>query len=386
MKTILKMLSLFLLISFTFLSADNNTSTPQFNIEGQIILNTISKLENKGYITQKNATEAKKEFVFDNKNLTQEIKPSLTAVNEVTWTEYLNLINFMKLFAMLGFLYVFKGIIMNFIYVFYSVPAAVYQLMLIVFSLTLTFFSNDLWASQSFYLSNFGVVANIFVLTWVVFSHDEFFEKIFKLFSLNIPVHISIGFYLMVYFGFFAIHLDSSFLGILSLIGFSAMFTFIMGSTGLSTFIGYEEEDYMNISLFVNGIILLAYSYISINNIPVPYLETFSIGIEYICSLAFTIALLINSSFFSSSDRGFIFAVILMFISFGLSITGIYLFDMTIIPVIFNTGFFLFILGWIGYLGFQLNVLFTVTLLSSLLYGIALLIEARPELFVTSLF
>ena len=388
MKHILMMISFFFIILTSILSAETNSTTPQFNNEGQIILTTISKLENKGYITSKNATEAKKEFVFDNKELIQKIKNSNTtqAPSDISWTEYISFINIIKLLSLLGFLFVFRGIIMNFIDLFTKVPVAIYQLTLLVFSVTLTFFSNDLWASQSFYLSNFGVIANIMVLAWIVYYYEDFFQKIFKLFSLNLPANVVVGFYLMLYFGFFAISLESTLLGLLSVVSFSAMFSFIMGSTGTCTYIGYEKEDYMNISMIVNGIILFAYSFIVVNNISVPYIEYFSVGIEYVCSLAFIVVLLINGSFYNQGKDGFLLAVLLMFVSFGLSIAGIYLFDMSVIPVIINTGFFIFILGWIGYLGIHINALFTIFVMSCLLYGVALLVEARPELFVTSLF
>lgn len=390
MKTILKMLTLFLLISTTLITADTNTSKTEFIHEGQIILKTITTLETKGYMTSKNANEARTELVFQNTELIKQAEMQIVNKVEdnsnITWTEYLSFINIIKMFAILGFLFVFRGIIMNFIFLFAKIPVALYQVVLLYFSLNMTFYSEVIWESQAFYLSNFGVVANIMVLAWIVESNPDWIKKILKIFTLNLPLNILAGFYLMIYFGFFSIYFESTFLGLLSVISFSAMFSFVMGSTGVCTFIGYEKDDYMNISMVVNGIILLAYSFVMINNIPVPYIEYFSIGIEYVCSLAFIVVLLLNGSFYSKGDVGFVISVLLMFISFALALAGIYLFNLSVIPVIINTGFFIFILGWVGYFSVQISALFSVFIVSALLYGFALMVESHPELFVTSLF
>ena len=378
------------MISSTLIMADTEKSTTELNIKGQTILETISNLEKEGYITKKNASQAKKEFVFDNKNLLKEIKEikniKETAEADITWTEYLSLINIIKILAIMGFLFVFRGVLLTFVYIFKKVPVIIYQLIFMIASLTLTFNSEVIWKSQSFYLSNLGVIMTFMVFIWIVSTYEEFFEKITRLFRLNMPISVIAGFYTMVYFGFFAIYFESSFLGLLSVIGFSAMFSFILGSIGLTTYIGYDDENYMNISIIVNGLILLGYSFITVNNVPVPYIEYFSIGIEYVCSLAFIVALLINSSFVNGNKSGFSLSVLLMFVSFGLSLTGIYLFNMSVIPVIINTGFFLFMLSWIGYFSLRIGNLISIFIMSSILYGVALLIESRPEMFVTALF
>jgi len=154
MKKLWTVLSISLLILTVMVSAGTTKiedSKIEFNNEGQIILNTITDLEKEGYLSKKFAIEAKKEFVFDKPEMIEKIElgkiENKVKDSDITWTEYLSLINIIKLLAILGFLWVFRGIIMNFIDIFTHIPISIYQILFTTISIGMVFYSKLIWES-----------------------------------------------------------------------------------------------------------------------------------------------------------------------------------------------------------------------------------------------
>lgn len=384
---------MFTLIISNFAFAEAVSTDIQLNERGQIMIDTINLLEEEGFITDKNAKEAKKEFVFNNeslKKIQEELKEveniSKTNDSSFTLSEYLTLVNVLKTLAVVAFLIAFRGVLLKFIVFFTEIPVIIYQAVLLAISLFLTFNPESIFNSHADYLSMFGVVANIMVLGWIVATYEEFFEKLFKIFSLNIPVSIILPFYLSLYFGLFAVMIESQFLGILSVISFVAMFSFVFITTGLTTIIGFNKEDFILPSILINSAILTAYSAIELNGVNIPYVEFFSVGIEYIVSLCLVVALIITSSPFNKEEEGFGFGFFMMIVAFVCGLLGAFVFNMTVIPAFLNTAFFLFAAGWITYLVSSLGGIMIAFTLGAILYGGAMLMESYPELFVTALF
>jgi len=389
LKNIL-ILPLFMITLFsTFMFANTET---EYNQKNQIVLNTIQQLEKLGYITEKNAIEAKNELIFNSNNInilktkptTEEQTPSFD--NKISWTEYITLSNSIKLIAVICLLIAFKGIVMKFFMFFLYIPQYIYQSIVLSFTLTLTFFPQFIWNSQSLYLSIFGVISNIIVLTWIFKIYEQFFVKIFKYISLNMPVHILMSIYLTLYFGFFSIYLNTCFLGIFTAISFVAIFTFSIEVFGSTTYIGYENENFILPGTFISLIILFLYSFINISGINIPYLNIFSVGIEYVITILLTISLLILTSFFNQEEKNFGIFVFLFVLSFILSNIGMILYGLQVIPVIINTGFLIFILGWLNYFVFKINGILAMFIAGITLYGTAIYIDLHPSYFVTSLF
>ena len=374
---------------FDFKEKEEVKEEIHFNEKGQIILETIQELQKSGYITEKNANEAKAELVFSKKEFIEEnysVDKTVIKNTDIEWGEYLSWINLLKILGIILVLVAFRGVILQFLVHLVKIPTILYQTLFLSATLSMTFIPEHIYAEQALYIGIFGVLANIIVIGWIVGTYQDFFEKIFKIFSLNLNPAIIGCFYLTLYFGFFSIHLDSQFLGIFSCIAFVGMFGFIFESTGIHTVMGYESDNYMGISLIINGLIILAYSLISIYEIDVPYISSFSVGIQYVCTIVFTVTLLIFSSFVCKNDNGFGLSVLLMIVAEGLALTGMYLFNLEVIPVIINTAFFLFVVGWIGYVTQQINGILMCFVMGIILYGSAIYIEKNPELFITALF
>jgi len=266
------------------------------------------------------------------------------------------------------------------------IPQEVYQFAALATSIMLTFHPETIWASEALYLSIFGVIANVIILGWIADTYEEIVERIIRLISLNVPISIVVSAYATLYFGGFAIYIDSWFLGIIASIAFVGMFTFTMETSGICTFIGFDKEDLIVPGMLVSLLILVIYSFVTITNIPVPYLDVFSVGIEYVITIMLTISLVILTSFFFKKEAIFGLSILLFILTFLGANAGMILFGLNVIPAIVNTGFVLFFMGWLHYFTYQLSGILTMFVAAVTLYGTALLIEANPQYFVTALF
>lgn len=358
---------------------------------GQVVLNVIKSLQDSGYITEKNAKEAKVEFVLNKNNLDKIIKENQLKDNSVdsptsTIMNYVNTVNLFKILGVVALLIAFKGFLVKIVLAIVNIPVVIYQVLLMGASLFGTFYSEMIWASEAYYLSLFFIVSNILILGWIYSEKEEFWNKIFSYISLNMNPIVVVSFYLTLYFGFFTLQTESVFLSVLTLIAFESMFGFMIVTIGLTTYIGYEDDDYIGFSFIVNALLLTLYCATSIMAIEIPYFDLFSVAIAYISSIVFTVTLLIKSSFYFMDEKGFWFYVLItLLVSFG-SMFGGSMYDLEVIPAVINTGFVIFISSWICYLTSTINGILTTAVIGVLLYGSALLMEKYPELFIMSIF
>lgn len=390
-KQISNIFILMMTLLFSTMALSSVQSDVEYNERGQIMLETIELMKDSGYVTEKNAIDAKKEFIFNDESL-KILKENSAESNKIESSssislfDYFNFTNTLKMLAVVAFLIAFRGVIMKLILKFGEIPLVFYQSLFFATSLFLTFNPLDWFGDHASYVKIFGIVANIINLGWIVSTNEKIVKKVLSIISLNIPVEIMLPLYLTVYFGFFAILETSQFLGIMSALSFVLMFGFFITTTGLNTFIGFDREEPIMISIFVNSIILAAYSVMILSDVNIPYIEIFSLGIEYVITICFVIALLIKSSPFSTDEKGFGVALIMMILSFGFALTGALLFDMTVIPAIINTAFFLFISGWVVESISKMGGIALAAGVGFILYAAAEILEKFPELFVTSLF
>lgn len=389
MKNIATFIMLAMSLMFSTLGIAED-SKAELNQKGQTILETINNLENKGYITNKNALDAKKEFVYDeitllreNKN-TEEIKNSQESNIEVSVFEYFNLINALKTLSVLAFLVFFKDFIIRLFKKFINVPLNIYQGLLVSTSVIFTFLSQYLFGSHSIYISLFCVIANIILFYWIIITHDSLLKFIKE---LKVKTEYLIFSFLFLYFMFFTIYFESNLIGILSVISFVSLFIFYLANNSLMVVFGFEDDKLINSSIFINGIILGIYSFIKINGINIPYFNLFSTGIEYVVSIFFIIGLLIRILPIDYDNKLFPFFVFLMSVSFiTLGLFGSLWYNMSVIPEIINTAFFIFISSWIFFYSGRINRIILSLVVGITLYGFAELIEAFPHLFITNLF
>lgn len=399
------LMSLFLTLSFNSIANEEvkkeveisqDTSINEY-YEAQIILNNIDQLIKDGFITDKNAQEAKAKYVFQNKELKERMENYVETAKdkkniedrEASWSEYITFLNIMKFVAVIILIIAFHGLIVNFattlLTLIASVPIFVYQTVFMASGIAMTFFPELIWESQSFYLAFFGSFINIIILCWIAFSYEDFFEKIISKLSIGIKPDLLVCIYGALYFGSLAIMYSSSAFGLLT-VGFIVTATgFVIYHSNLCVVLGVEKEEHLGTAIISNLMILVAYSLIKINGIDIPHLEHFSVGIEYLCSLALGICLLIASSPMLDSNKNFGLATFLMFLCSGLALAGSVFFGLTTIAAFLNTIFVLYILEWIGYVSKKSGWVAFMFALGASLYGLALLLEEYPQYFVNSL-
>jgi hypothetical protein len=403
------LMSLFLTLSFNSIANEEvkqeikkevaisqETSINEY-YEAQIILNNIDQLIKDGFITDKNAQEAKAKYVFQNKELKERMKNYVETANdnkniedtEASWSEYITFLNIMKFVAVIILIIAFHGFIANFatalLALIVSVPIFAYQTVFMASGIVMTFFPELIWESQSFYLAFFGSFLNIIILFWISVSYEDFFKKIISKLSIGIKPDLLVCIYGALYFGSLAIMYSSSAFGLLT-VGFIVTATgFVIYHSSLCVALGVEKEEHLGTAIISNLIILVTYSLIKINGIDIPHLEHFSVGIEYLCSLALGICLLIASSPMLDSNKNFGLATFLMFLCSGLALAGSVFFGLTTIAAFLNTIFVLYILEWIGYMSEKSGWVAFMFTLGSSLYGLAILLEKYPQYFVNSL-
>ena len=392
---------LFLFSPLGFAGEDNTEELKNY-YEADIILKNIDQLQEDGFITERNAVDAKNKYVFENEELIQKMveynkdKESQThnVDSDVSVTEYFTLVNTIKFIACLAFIIAFHGIFAKIIKNFYKVitliPNYIYQTVLLSISIALTFNPNLLLESQAFYIALVASFTNIFILGWFVADYYFLLKRYFKFLFVGIKPEILLGFYAFLYFGVLSILYTSSFFGLLSIMGFVGMLGFIFLYSDLIAIIGVEEDKEIHNVTFTTIFVLGIYSVVRILNIEIPYLESFYIGIEYVCSIALAVCLLIGSSMYiydahrNQFPKGLytVMFVLVTIASMGIST----LYGITVPSAIITTFFALYILGNIGYMTSKVNYIFMTFVLGAMLYGTALLMEKYPAYFVTSLF
>lgn len=369
--------------------------------EAQIIINNIELMTKDGFIADKNAKEAKNKYVFQNDELKERMENyeenSYNTVGspdtEASWTEYITFLNIVKFIAVVILIIAFNGFIFKFASIFLVIivafPVILYQALFLSLGFVMTFFPELIWESQAFYLAFFGSFINIIILGWIAVTYDTLVKKLIKLFTIGINPHILACIYGAIYFGALAIMYSSSAFGLLS-IGFIVSSTgFVIYHSSLCVALGVNKEEHLATVIFSNLIILSLYSFIKINAIDIPYLEHFIIGIEYLCSLALSICLLIAASpFFNYRGKvksTFIISTILMFVCSILALMGSVFYELTTIGAFLNTIFILYVLEWIGFISKKVGWISFLFALGVSLFGIALLLEKYPTYFINSL-
>jgi len=140
-----------------------------------IMLSTIDRLFEDGYLSEKNAARAKQQYVFDNLDIHSLEHPPPTLDTQASWFEYVSFLGTIKIIAVTLILVGFRGVISTLskrlLSVMVAVPAVIYQITILALSLTLTYNPTIVWAEESFYLALFGSIVNLMVLSWVVQRH-----------------------------------------------------------------------------------------------------------------------------------------------------------------------------------------------------------------------
>ncbi|GAA3921221.1 hypothetical protein [Litoribacillus peritrichatus] len=370
--------------SITAGSQPKERVTNDVGYESRIIVETIDKLVQDGFLTEENAQYAKEQYV------TGASETSESAGKGITWSGYFSLTGAVKFLAVAFLLFAFRGIISNLVDTFFRiimlVPTVVYQGCASIFAGVLTFAPQWIWPSEAFYLALTGSLLQLLVIGWVFVIYEKFGDALIKLLSLGMKPHVMAGVYLAIYFSVLAIMYQSSTFGVFAVASFVFATGFVIYQLAYGVALGVDDESYLPIVIYSNFLVLLIYGLITVTGVTVPYIEHFAFGIEYVCSLALSVCLLISALPWSKEDKGFNAACFLMVLSFALALIGAKLFELTTISAFMNTCFTLWILSWVGYWGTKGGFIVFSLIASVSLYGLALLLENHANYFVLGLF
>lgn len=351
----------------------------------------LQQLQADGSLTQASAEKARATYILeeDKARVITEVKinaavaDATPAESENSWTQYLSLINFIKVLAVILLLVAFSGIIRNLIHRFWilitKVPVWIYQSGFLAATLYASIFPATIWASQFFYIALFGIFANLLIVVWILAWWDALRAKLEQLLDIGIPLISIVSFLLTIYFGAFAIMYQSSFLGFFAAVAVSGVFTFSLFYMPGVLFLQFKENA-LPAMVFGHLLVLAIYLTLLLLGVAGDNLVYFNAGIQYYCTLAMGIGLLVGSSPFYKEASLFYF---LTFIVVCAAATFLYFFaNLTGMAIILYILFVLVFLEWIAYLGFKTGVITGLILIGGLLFAIALLLEKYASLII----
>lgn len=353
--------------------AQSSTNNEQVKLQ---LINTMTK---DGYLSPKMAIEVKEKYIDVTK---LNIPPtSLKSVSEnkegSKWTDYLSLINFIKVLAIILLLYTFSGAITKtitaFWYVIVQVPTYVYQVIFLAATVTATVAPDLILSSQAFYLALFGAFANIILLGWIFSTYPKLEAMLMKIFNLGIPPACIMSFFGMLYFGALALHYHSEIFGFFAAVCLSGIFSFGLYYSKGTLWLYFKDSALSSVvlgHLLVLGIYCIAH----INGFLPIQLPLFKTGLEYYCTIALCTGLLVGSAPWYKETTTGLYSLLFV-VAFATSILGYFFFDLKVIGSIVSCFFILFCLEWISYLSFRAGALIGAGVLGSALFGLAMLLE-----------
>lgn len=352
--------------------------------KADIKIELIEDMKKDGYLSDKMATEVSGKYITeeDKKPL---IETSLKESSSITWQKWLSWTNFLKVLGVILFLVAFSGIISKIIvgmWIFIvAVPTIIYQ------SVFLGLFGVGLInpqmisESQAFYIVLFSSFAILMVLAWITESYPKVLVFIKKLFNFGIPFESILSFYGMLYFGALAWFYQSSIFGFFAAVCLSGVFSFTMKYVPGILFLDFKEK-MLNAVVFGHLAVLVIYVYF-FKTMP-EITKYFDIGIQYYCTIAMGVGLLLGSSPFykrgSTAGYALLFVVIFFLASYGY-----FFLDLKVVGSIVACFFLLFAFEWLGYFGFKGGVIIGCTILGASLYSLSMFLEKYGHMIILSL-
>lgn len=373
-----------MVLAFFMLGAYAQNETTLADIKG----NVITSLQKDGYLSEKMANEVTGKYISEKdiqtKVYTVGAETKSGAIQEdvvedkttFNWSQYLSWINFVKVIGIIFILVAFWGFIMRIMvtcwFIIAAVPVIVYQVIFLCSSLVGLIIPEKVWESQSFYVALFCAFTTLMVIAWMVETHDKL-KNFIKKFSLGISPNIVISFWLMVYFATLAIVYQSTIFGFFAAIALSGVFTFGLVYMPGVLFLTFKENA---LSSMVIGHIAVLAGYVAIYHMGIanPYLQYFNAGIQYYCSVALGVGLLVGASPFYKESHIPGYFVLALLVAVASSILYFFLGMTTIATVMFIFLALIFI-EWVGYIGFQGGWVIGFGVSGAILYGLSMIFE-----------
>jgi hypothetical protein len=262
-----------------------------------------------------------------------------------------------------------------------KVPVLVYQIPFLALAVAMTGFPGLFWASQAFYVVLFGSVANLIVLGWIFAVYDKLALKLLDFMRLGMSVGTALAFWGMIYFGALALLHQSQIFGFAAAVCLSGVFSFGMYYGSGTLWLHYEHKAEASV---VFGHLLVLLAYVAARTL-LPQLHAvsyFSVGLEYYCTVALCVGLLVSSSPLQPRGKPVgMYAGVFILVAIA-ALCGYYLLGQQVIGSMVACFFLLFCLEWLGYWGFKGGLIVGCAVLGTSIYGLSLLMEHYGPLIV----
>lgn len=381
MNNYIKYFLAFVLSFFMFSAFAQNPATI-----ADVKSNVISSLQKDGYLSEKMANEAANKYITPQDvqsriSISTDGTPTATTVearSTVNWTQYLSWINFVKVLGVVLLFVAFWGVIKKIIksawHIIASVPVIIYQVVFMSATVYGTVFPEKIWVSQAFYIALFCSFANLLILGWIIDSYKQVQIFFAKLFNLGLPPATIASFWGMIYFATLAIVYQSSIFGFFAAIALSGIFTFTLIYSPGVLFLYFKENALVAV-VFGHIAVLATYVAVYHSGIAEPHIQYFNAGIQYYCSIALGVGLLVGASPFYKPQQAIGYALLCVLV--GVAATVLYFFlGMTTISTTLFIFFALIFIEWIGYMGFQGGWIIGCGTVGGMLYGISMMLES----------
>lgn len=359
--------------------AENNQTV------ADIKMGLISSMEKDGYLSQKMAGEVAQKYITEeDKKLTKENLVSQEA-KTVSWSDFLSWINFVKVMGVLFLLIAFAGTIKRIIIGLWKfitkVPTYVYQGGFLSASLFGLICPKLIWAEEFFHVALLSSFSTLLILSWIVKTYPKLAEIFRKMFNIGVPIECVVSFYGMIYFGVLAVVYQSSIFGFFAAVCLSGVFSFGMTYMPGVLTLNFKEE---MIHSVVFGHLIVLGSYLSTMNIVPEYTQYFNVGIQYYCTIALGVALLVAASPFYRSEIAVAYALIFIVVAIAASM-GYFIYDLKVVSSILMVFFVLFLLEWIAYFGYRGGAIIGSAIFGGTLFGLAMLFEKYGSMIILRL-
>ena len=360
------------------------------NTDAKFAMELIDSLESDGLITKENAFKAKSKYIFnaETKSLIKSVEKEVD--DDVSWVEYISLVNIIKLVATIFILIALKLFIFVFLNFFIvaikSVPTIVYQSLLLSGGLFISIMPELISESEVFYLALFGSFVSLFSVVWMLGENNKLVAKFFDFMGLKESQQTIFLICFAIYFGAFAIEYESSVFGLLSVVGLVGATGFFISKVSSGVILYIKDDEYIPIVGLANFIILFVYSVVMVSGFNIMYIEYFSVGIEYVCSLALAVSLVISASpWYKTKGAFFVCALMFFVLSSILSLLLSVFYNIGVPSAFINTFFVFFVMEWLGYYSKRFGMVVATSIVGFSLYGFALVLEKYPQYFVSGL-
>ncbi len=377
----IRMCFMFLLISVSGLSFSAQSV-------GEVKSTFVEQMTQNGYITKGQAQEIKNKLITSS-DFSVEIqsqgvvKGDDTIQKTVSEHSLLSFSNFLIIAGIFLVVAFFWKSIKNLIL---QVPAIIYQAVFLSISIFATIYPEKFSSQYAFYVVLFASIMNLVIIGWIAATYSEITEKILGMFKflekIGLRPETVLSAWLMVYFGFFAITYQSQLFGFFATIAFSSIFSFVIVS--FPGMIGLGQTRNIPAALIVGHLAAFAaFIVMGLQGVATQYTQYFATGIQYYCTLAIGVTLLIQSSFWSKDNRGiYIMAFIALTLVANFFAATI---NLTATAAIMNILIAIWIIEWVGYVSFSAGALAGLLFSGVSLIGLGIFIDKYSAPILTAL-